>query len=307
MAVQAIVVVRKLFLFLLQFFPVFFVRQGLVEVDVGQERHFDKAVLSGLNDGAGFLCQPVPVSAELQGGLDGIDDDAEDVKGAGFLIHTGNDVPGRKRKVCVLQHGIRDRDVFIKILQALPVGLGDAPCGVLVCEQGILALLHFILCDVDEELHDEIAVFHQSVLEAVDLVHVAEIRELVDVVVDPHGGDFLIPGAVHDGDLAVFRNRGPVAPHHRLTEIHVRGRLGIDDTVPARIEVLDQLLDQASLARAGPAFKDNNDREIGLLHRPVQGCQLFLQCFDGIFVLSFGDFPLQIDFFQHNAPSGIQN
>ena len=70
MAVQAVVVVRKLFLFLLQFFPVFFVRQGLVEVDVGQERHFDKAVLSGLNDGAGFLCQPVPVSAELQCGLD---------------------------------------------------------------------------------------------------------------------------------------------------------------------------------------------------------------------------------------------
>ena len=140
---------------------------------------------------------------------------------------------------------------------------------------------------------------------AVDLVHVAKIGDLIDLIIDAHYRDLLIPGAVHDGPLAGSRDRPPVPPHHRLTFINFCGWLSVYDREPSGVKIQDQFLDHGAFSRAAPSFKDNDYRQFLFFDRTIQCCQLLFQRIYFCAVFFIRDDFVQINFLKHGKPPPV--
>ena len=145
-------------------------------------------------------------------------------------------------------------------------------------------LYHAVTEYVQEEFNDHVAVIDQPSFKTHDLVHVPDVRQLVDLILHTHDGDLLIPGLVEDRPLSRLRNGLPVPPHHRLTLVHFSRRQGVENAEPARVKIQDQFLDHTAFSGGTPAFEQDDDRQLLGLDRTIQSGQLLLQRRDLFFV-----------------------
>ena len=275
--IKPVVVFFQPLLFSFEQDSVFVLLQGFIHVHILQKRHADKVVLARINHRGQAGCAAVTLLLELQGFRDFINHDLENLQNRGFFVGPGDYMPLGVRPVCGFQHGIKGLVIGLVFMQHTAVLLGHPPLCTLLSRQLFLTLAHLFFGNMQEELDDHIAVVHQPLFEAVDLIYMTQVGDLIDLILHPHHGDLLIPGLVHDRPLARSGDCLPVSPHHGLALILFRRRQHIHNRKPSRIKIQYQLLDHRALPCPAPAFKKDDYRELFFFDRRVQSCQLLLQ------------------------------
>ena len=160
-AVQFVVQGVELFLQTVQFFPVFLIRYYLVgKCDLGQERSAveRESVLADRS------CKGVI----LECGIDTLIQEAQYLQLSPFAVLCVNYVPGGRRAVRILQIFVVHVQILIVMFVLMKIGLTHAPAGVFVCLQGSQTLFLLFFAELEEKLHDQIAVVSQRALCGVD-------------------------------------------------------------------------------------------------------------------------------------------
>ena len=169
------------------------------------------------------------------------------------------------------------------------VFLVDAPLCILVRKEKVESLLLLLLTDMEEELHDKIAVVRELALCDIDAFDPLSVRLLVDGPFKHSVRDLFHPACVKELELAGFRDFKEIAIKERFSLLlFCRSGVHRSDLEEARINALYNFSHHASLAGAAPSFKNDHDRKLGFLDSHLVGSELglfYLQCsFNGFFV-----------------------
>ena len=300
--IEAVVIFRETLLLPFQGCSVLRLVQLYGEIGFRKGGHRDKAIISRID----MLRRDLP-RRPLPGKprelfLHGGEQCAENPDSRRPPVHSGKDMPGGGGGVCVLQHEIIALLVPAVMMHLLPVRLRHPPGGIRIFGELGKALFHLLFWEVEEKLQDEIAIVRERPFETENVVHVRAVFLLRDPVFQPERRYLLIPGAIHDRELSLLRNRLPVAPEHGIAELCLRGRLRIHNREPAGIEILDELLNHEPLSRTAPSLKEDNDGEPGRTKRRIQRGERPLKPLDLRAVNFLGELFLKIYFFQQVRP-----
>ena len=213
-----------------------------------------------------------------------------------------DDVPRREHRVGFFQHFVVDAVVFLVVLVAVLVALRHAPAGVFVAHEFFLPVRLLLGGDVQEKLDDEIAVLRQLPLKRVDALHAAVCFVNREIVFQTGAGDLRIPALVKNRHLSALRRAPPVPPQKRIALFLRRGILGVVDLEEARVECLNHAGNHASFAGRIPALKQNDDRQLALLHAVLELGKLpaHLARFQTVF--NIRHVAVEIDVIQHKDP-----
>ena len=174
------------------------------------------------------------------------------------------------------------------------------------------ALLLLLLADVQEELHDPVAVVGQCALEIRDVLVGRAPGLLGSELLDAFHQHTAVPAPVEDGDFSIVRNLLPESPepgHVGLVGPRAADRVKLE---AARFQPFGQGIDGGAFAGRVPAFEDDDGRDLGLPTCLLDLEQAVAQDGNALLVLLFRQPFLEIYLFEHGNPepsyciSGVQ-
>ncbi len=237
--------------------------QLLVEIELGQH----VLVVDGVHDRRRH--RHLLPALLLQAAAHRIEHDAADGQRAVFVIGALDDDPRRMRGIGHAQHMAGDLLQLVVGLDPLVAILGHPPGGMRIGFQRLQPLLLAIPGEMEPELEDERALVDQHRLETVDFVETLVHLVAFHLVGDAVGDRLRVPRTGEDADLALWRQRTPVAPHVGARALLV-ARLGKRQRRDvARIHPRIQQVDGFALAAAVDPADQYDDREFLLLQHVV--------------------------------------
>ncbi len=274
LAVDLVVQVGQLRLEAVKLGLVLFIGDGLVERDVLKVR--DRLEREGvLQDRNGER-------VVLERSVDRLVQEGENLQLGPFFVLRVDDVPGSRGAVGVLEVAVVDIEALVVVLVLPEIVFAYAPFRVLVREERVKAGLLLLLRDVEEEFHDQVAVVVQLSLGGVDAADALLVGGLVDRAVKHAVDDLLHPAGIEELELAGLRDLDEVAVEEGLSHFLLgRGGVGRRDAEEARVDVLDDIGDDAALAGGAPALKNDHDRELRILDLHLVGEQFFALLLEG--------------------------
>ena len=187
-------------------------------------------------------------SVVLERGLDPLVEVAEDLELRPLFSGRVDDVPRRGCAVSVLQVLLEDIQVFLVVLVLMQVVPVDSPAGVLVSHQGVQPPFLLFLADVEEELHDQVAVVGERALGRVDAADPLFVDGVVQIVFHQSCGHFIHPIGVEESELAGFRDLQKIPVQEGIALLFRSRGFHCPDFEEARVDAPDDPSDDAALA-----------------------------------------------------------
>ena len=145
------------------------------------------------------------------------------------------------------------------------IGFGNAPFGIFGGKQLFEAFVLNLFGDVQEKLHHQIAIVRKLPLEIVDALNPAAVFLAAKRIVHAILHRFAIPAGIKKHELPCLGDFLEIPPQKGMAAFFFRGRIDGKHIEGTRVDVENDVADQAALARGPPALDENHNRQLGLL------------------------------------------
>ena len=265
--VKFVVQSAELLLQLVEFLLVLLIRKRLVE------RHFWK--LWNLLECKCILQYRRGVSLIEQSRLYALIDNIKDLQLSPLPLLCIYHVPRSIWQIGVIHEAVKRVKILIIFLVLLQIMLWHSPLCRVIFQKCLKSLLLLMLIDMEEELHNEVAVIRKASLKSLGAVHPFPIFLIRQLPGHPASHDIPHPATVQEYKFSLLRYSCKILVQEWSSLLIIRGIFHRLNLEKSWIHILDDPSNKTSLTCGTPALKYNKYRDLAFLDLDLIACQIF--------------------------------